>query len=149
MKALTIRQPHVEAILCGLKTIEVRGHATRHRGDLLLHASKRYGAAERERLALLRQRGIAIPEPDPGSRGALCGVVQLVDCRPITPADWERALMPPLEEDRLWAWELAEPERFPSPLPYPGRIFMFDVTDDELAQAAIAAMQRPVALTEA
>lgn len=149
MKALSIRQPNVEAILSGLKTVEVRGGATRHRGDLLLHASRRYGRAERERTALLRERGIPIAEPDRESLGALCGVVQVVDCRRMTPEDWPAALQPPIEEDGWWAWVLAEPERFPEPLPYRGHIFMFDVPDEALAEAAFAASARPPALTQA
>ena len=149
MKALSIRQPNVEAILCGHKTIEVRGTSTRHRGDLLIHASRIWGRAERERLALLRERGIAIEDPGPQARGAICGVVQLVDCRRLTTDDWTRALMPPIEDGAWWAWELAEPERFPSPIPYKGHLFPFDVADEDLARAALAAGERPPALTEA
>ena len=137
MKALSIRQPSLDAILAGRKTVEVRGHATRHRGDLLLHASRRFGRDERERLALLRARGIDLPEPSPSTLGALAGVAQLVDCRRMTDADWDAALMPPAEGE-YWAWELAEPERFPVPIPYPGRLFLFDVADDELAGLALA-----------
>ncbi len=148
MKAISIRQPAVEAILSGLKTVEVRGNATKHRGGLLLHASRRYGRAERQTTAWLRERGIPIAEPDPATLGALCGVVQLVDCHRLTPAEWTAALMPEAEVDGLWAWVLAEPERFPSPVPQRGRLFMFDVADD-LAGAAMASNGRPLALTEA
>jgi hypothetical protein len=148
MKALSIRQPYVDAILSGLKTVEVRGHATRHRGDLLIHASQRFGPAERERLALLRERGIVLPDPDRESLGALCGLVQVVDCHPIADDDWARALLPPIDEN-WWAWELAAPERFPAPIPYRGHLWMFQVTDEELAEAALKASERAVALTEA
>ena len=140
MKALSIRQPFVDAILAGHKTVEVRGHAIRHRGDLLLHASRRFGRDERERLGLIRARGIDLPDPEPASLGALVGIAQLVDCRRMTDADWEAALTDPVEGD-YWAWELAEPERFPAPLPYRGRLFVFDVSDEELAALALEARQ--------
>jgi ASCH domain-containing protein len=149
MKALSIRQPNVEAILSGRKTIEVRGTATRHRGDLLIHASRVWRRAERERLAVLRERGIAIEDPGQEARGAICGVVQLVGCRRMTADDWAPALMAPDEDGTWWAWELAEPERFPVPIPYKGHLFLFDVPDAELARAALAADERALALTEA
>lgn len=138
MKALSLRQPSVDAILAGRKTVEVRGHAIGHRGDLLLHASRRFGRDERERLAAIRARGIDLPDPDPSTLGALVGMVQLVACHRMTDADWDAALMAPVEGD-YWAWELAEPERFPVPLPYTGRIFVFEVGDEELARLAVTA----------
>lgn len=137
MRALTIRQPFVDAILAGHKTVEVRGHATRHRGDLLIHASQRFGRAERERVEQLHARGIALADPDPATLGALVGLVQLVDCRRMTDADWDAALLPRDQAD-LWAWELAAPERFPVPIPYRGRLFLFEVPDADLAAGALA-----------
>lgn len=41
MKALTIRQPWASLIAEGVKTIETRSWATKHRGPLAIHASKR------------------------------------------------------------------------------------------------------------
>lgn len=138
MKAISLRQPSVEAILSGLKTVEIRGSSTHHRGDLVLHASRHYGPAERERTALLRERGIDIAEPDHESMGALCGIVRVVDCRKVTPEDWAQALLPPLEDGTYWAWVLAEPVRFPAPIPYKGRLFVFDVPDQLLEGRAPA-----------
>ena len=138
MKALSLRQPSVDAILAGRKTVDIRGRATRHRGDLLVHASKTYGPAERERLALLRSRGVDLADPDPASLGALVGIVQLVGCRRATEEDWKRALAIPDGDGEHWAWELAEPERFPTPIPYRGAIRLFDVADEDLAAAVLA-----------
>ncbi len=45
--ALSIRQPWIELILSGLKTIEVRTWSTEYRGELWLHAGKK---ADREAL---------------------------------------------------------------------------------------------------
>ena len=138
MKALSLRQPSVDAILSGRKTVDIRGRATRHRGDLLIHASKTYGPAERERLAFLRSRGVELPDPDPAGFGALVGIVQVVDCRRATDEDWDRALAVPEGDGEHWAWELAQPERFPVPIPYRGSIRLFDVADEELAAAVLA-----------
>jgi hypothetical protein len=82
------------------------------------------------------------------SLGALCGVVQLVDCHRMAPGDWAPALVPPSDDGTYWAWVLAEPERFPAPIPFKGHLFLFEVSDEELARAA-AAPEPALALTQA
>ena len=123
MKALSIRHPWVDLILAGTKTIEIRTWATRYRGPLLLHASSAYGISERETAARLR-----LPAPDPATLGAVVGIAELVDCRPVRRADWKCAGLPPLE-GRLWAWVLAEP-RAVGPLPCPGKRTLFDLDQE-------------------
>lgn len=127
MKALSIRHPWVDLILAGTKTIEIRTWATRYRGPLLLHASSAYGISEREAAARLR-----LAPPAPSALGAVVGVAELVDCRPVRRADWKCAGLPPLE-GRLWAWVLAEP-RAVGPLPCPGKRTLFEL-DLELPAA--------------
>jgi hypothetical protein len=92
MKALSIRHPWVDLILAGTKAIEIRTWSTRHRGPLLLHASSAYGISEREAAARLR-----LPPPAPSTLGAVVGVAELVDCRPVRPDDWKGAGLPPLD----------------------------------------------------
>lgn len=41
MKAITIWQPYTEAIKQGLKTYETRSWATKYRGPIVIHASKK------------------------------------------------------------------------------------------------------------
>jgi len=41
MKVLSIKQPYVELILSGKKTIELRSWNTKFRGEFLVHASKK------------------------------------------------------------------------------------------------------------
>lgn len=134
MKALSIRHPHVTAILAGRRPLEVRAHATRHRGDLLLHAAAAFGGREQEELARIRALGVAVDAPEPGERGALVGLAQLVDCHPMSGPDWDRALLEP-RDGEWWAWELAGIERFPDPIPYRGRLFMWEVPDTEFEEA--------------
>ena len=127
MKALSIRHPWIDLIIAGSKTIEIRTWATRYRGPLLLHASSAYGISEREAAARLRR-----PAPDPATLGAVVGVAELVDCRPVRREDWKCAGLPRLE-GRLWAWVLARP-RAVGPLPCRGQRTLFDL-DQEVPPA--------------
>jgi len=40
MRALTIHQPWASLIAAGLKTIETRAWATKHRGQIVIHAGQ-------------------------------------------------------------------------------------------------------------
>jgi hypothetical protein len=126
MKALSIRQPWIDAIITGAKTVEVRARPTRHRGPLYLHASRTYGPAEREQLARLRGLGHELPEPDRGRLGALVAQARLVDCRPMREEDWAAALAPP-RTGRYWAWVLSGARRLRTPVAMKGRRTLFEV----------------------
>ncbi len=138
MKALSIRQPSISALLAGRKSIEVRSYSTPHRGDLLLHAAATFSWREREELQHLRRLGIDLSEPDRSQRGALVGLAQLSGCRRMTEADWDAALVE-AREGTWWAWELERVEAFPTPIPFRGRLFMWEVADTEF-EAALAAV---------
>ncbi len=78
--ALSVRQPWVELILPGRKSIEVRSWTTRHRGLLWLHA----GMARERRLLQrfhLDEKQLTF--------GALVGRCELTDCIAFTPATWD------------------------------------------------------------
>ncbi len=128
MKALSIRHPWVEAILAGAKTIEIRARPTRHRGELLLHASRTWTRRETEAVEQLRALGLDARRPPPERTGAILGKARLVDCRLMTEADWPPALLEP-RSGRLWAWELAAAEPLPAPVPLTGRRTLFEVDD--------------------
>jgi hypothetical protein len=125
MKALSIRHPWVDLILAGSKTIEIRTWSTRYRGPVLLHASSAYGISEREASARLR-----LPPPRPERMGAILGLAELVDCRPVRREDWDCAVLPPLE-GKLWAWVFAEP-RPVGPVPHAGNRTLFDIDEEVL-----------------
>jgi hypothetical protein len=126
MKAISIRQPWIGAILSGAKTVEVRARPTRHRGDLYLHASGTYGPAERGQLERLRELGHDLPAPDRERLGALVGRARLVDCRLMQPADWAAALAEP-RPGRLWAWVLTGAKPLRKPIKLKGQRTLFDV----------------------
>lgn len=137
MKALSMRHPSVSALLAGHRSVEVRSHRANHSGELLIHASATFGPTERQELERLRSLGLDLPEPSPEQRGALVGTAVLAGCHEMLPDDWDRALLPP-RDGEWYAWELEDVEEFPEPIPYPGRVFLFDVPDQVLAQAVSA-----------
>ena len=79
LRALSIRQPHAEAIMRGVKKIEYRSAPTKIRGDIYIYASLgRYSA--QEEAEMLADYGIDDVACDDLSRGVLVGTVELFDC---------------------------------------------------------------------
>ena len=111
--ALGVRQPWVELILRGIKTIEVRSQDTQVRGTIYLYASKKLSdfpaaieAARRHKL-----------DCDSLPLGVLVGSVEIAATRPTVPRDESAACIPAAMLKRNFAWELRNAQRFTSPLP--------------------------------
>lgn len=101
MRALSIRQPHAEAILRGIKTIEFRSQPTGIRERIYIYASLGRGD-EQEETDLLRKHGVMDAKSADLPRGVLVGTVELFDC---------------IQDDDGWfMWHLRKPERLPKPL---------------------------------
>ena len=79
MRALSIRQPHAEAIMRGVKGIEYRTRPTKVRGKIYIYASLgRYSAAEEAKM--MSEYGIEGVSCDDLPRGVIVGTVELHDC---------------------------------------------------------------------
>jgi hypothetical protein len=79
MRALSIRQPHAEAIMRGVKAIEYRTRQTNVRGRIYICASLgRYSAAEEAQM--MAEYGIGDVDCDDLPHGVLVGTVELYDC---------------------------------------------------------------------
>lgn len=104
MKALSVRQPHAGLIVVGIKRYETRSWHTRYRGDVLLCAS-------------------AAPS-NLGPAGVALAIVELIDCRPMTPADAPVACT--AYKSGLYVWELAN-VRLTRHFPVHGRLRLFEV----------------------
>ena len=111
--ALGVRQPWVELILRGVKTIEIRSLDTRVRGPIYLYASKKFSNLPAARVVLreheLEFRGLPA--------GLLVGSVEIKDTRPAAPGDTHAACVPAALLKKQFAWELRNPVRFAAPLP--------------------------------
>ena len=118
---LSIRQPWVELILLGRKTIEVRSWSTKHRGDLWLHAGKPVDAKA------CAATGTPASEL---RRGALVGVARVVECFEFDRASWARHQSAHLNyidfRPGLFGW-LLEGARRIEPVPYLGKLGLMKI----------------------
>jgi hypothetical protein len=141
MKAITIHPLWAWAIVHGPKRVENRTWATRHRGRLAIHASAQSTTARESDAvarALLERLGVKdIPADEDLVRGAVIGVVTLVDCWRLD--DDRRRLFdePPLGEDPFAegpvCWLLADVEPLDEPVPCRGRQQVWEVQIREAA----------------
>ena len=106
VRALSIRQPHAEAILRGAKKIEYRSGPTKIRGRILIYASLgRYSAKDES--AMMADYGIEDVACGNLSRGVLVGSVELFDC---DGGDWhvrkperaEKLVQPTKQPQPVW-----------------------------------------------
>ena len=121
MKALSIRQPWAELIVRGLQDVENRTWRAHHRGPLLIHATQ--GADE----AWYGDFGI----PEDAPRGALVGVVDVINCTRQRTNPWHGA--------GNWGFYLGNPRRFPRPIPSAGTLGLYDVPGRKVSRAVAAA----------
>jgi hypothetical protein len=90
MRALTVRQVWAWAIIYAGKDIENRSWPTRLRGTIAIHAAKGLTRAEYEEgvRCLPRHYRKEVPAFEDISRGAIIGVVDLVDCVTKSKSRW-------------------------------------------------------------
>jgi len=114
MYAISIEQSHAAEILAKLRPWPCRFWQTDYRGPLLIHARTPKPA-----------KGVWASDRGSGAN-ALMGVVELVDCIP--------SAHPGGDPDEVeYHWLLANPRTFVQPLPYPGRLGLFLVSEKVLA----------------
>lgn len=124
MKALSIRQPWADLIMEGKKTIELRKWSVSYRGKLAIHASQTVDESA------CRAHGI---DPRGLSTGVVIGVIDLVDIIELDEAGFTlhkaEHLAVSTYKEPLFGWVLANPEPLAHPVPYPGRMGLFNVPD--------------------
>jgi len=112
MRALSIRQPHVEAIMRGKKKVEYRTRPTKIRGRVYIYAALGRYPAEEEK-EMMAGYGIRDVSCDDLDRGVLVGTVEIWDCTERTDAsgNFEWHLRKPKRAERL-----REPKKQPQPV---------------------------------
>lgn len=133
MKCLSVRQPYAWAIIHGGKDTENREWATTYRGPLLIQAAKTRGVAdEKDWLEELAEIcSVQVPEFDGYARGAIIGLVQLVDCVRDSKSLFANA--------DCWHLVLSSPLAFRKPIEWKGQLGIFEVPDDVVMDAIVRA----------
>ena len=119
MKALTIKQPWIHAILSEGKDIENRTWKRDFRGWLALHAS-----AQPRRDARF-PRGIRIPDLHTLDYSAICGVARVVDIVPKSRSKW---FWHPDDDTTNYGWVLADVTALKTPISCKGTLGLWDVS---------------------
>lgn len=128
MKALTLTQPWATLVILDVKQNETRSWSSAHRGRLAIHAAKGWAREDREFAADLWARGILPVDPSQLPRGAVLGIVELIDVVPVTAF----RVLEPLErelgdyEPGRFAWCLRGVERFAEPVVAIGHLGLWD-----------------------
>ncbi len=153
MKCISLKQPWATLIILGIKRQEIRTWSTLYRGQLAIHACRKF-PEEAGRLcqvepfrSIFREFGISGGCDLP--KGAVLGVVQLADCRAATAQDQLTlenlahptfASIPGGEHGRRlgrWVWEFTDPRPLARPLPSRGQMGIYDlmISEMDLTQA--------------
>jgi hypothetical protein len=152
MRAITIHQPWASLITLGEKRYETRAWQTSHRGRVAIHAGRGLPADVRVVLGMPPFFEVlsrhAIRDNSQLIRGAVIGVAELVDCVPTETV--EREVAGTFEEQfgdfrpGRWAWKMIGAVAFAEPVPYRGKLGMFDVPDRILEPALCGSLAAAV-----
>ncbi|MCH8828170.1 MAG: ASCH domain-containing protein [Planctomycetes bacterium] len=110
--ALGVRQPWVELILRGVKTVEVRSQNTHVRGPIYLYAAKKFSTIDAAVLAAGREKINLETLP----LGMIVGTVEIVDCQPSRRKDVAAACVPSSYLKHQFSWRLENPQPLETPL---------------------------------
>ncbi len=104
LRALSLKQPWAWLVVNGFKNIENRTWQTKHRGPLLIHASRSLDLlTPTVHEEMRREYGVVLPEQF--QLGGIIGVVDVVDCVRKHPSKWKFR--------GSWGWVLENPRRLP------------------------------------
>lgn len=125
IRLLTVRQPWAWALIHGCKDVENRSHKVSYKGLLAIHAGKAdHNTLKRDDWKQFESEYFgkdvfADFDPSKEPRGAIIGVIEMVDCKPEHQVDsiW---CDDPGNEDGWFAWLVQKPIALPEPIPYRG-----------------------------
>jgi hypothetical protein len=123
MKAISIKNPYANLIICGFKPLEIRSRPTKYRGDVLICASKN----EVPWYQMYNPKcfvEFATTHNLYYNSGNAIGIVTIADCRPMCKEDEASAFLE--YKPGLWAYVLENPRRI-KPFDVCGNLGFFNV----------------------
>lgn len=133
MKALSVRQPWAWLLVHGIKDVENRTWATKYRGLLAIHAGQRADLHALQNILLYSEK---LPDcPWKELMGGIVGIVRLKDIEHarsdvVSSSPWAFALW------KYYHWIIEPVEAFDRPVPFKGRLGLFEVPDELLWRTA-------------
>jgi hypothetical protein len=143
MKCISLIQPWATLVILGVKGQETRTWGTLYRGELAIHAAKKFPEVARRLCqeepfrSILRRSGFMSGCDLP--RGAILGTVQLADCRAITDQD-QLSLDHLAYIDRSrgrWVWRFNNPKPLTRPLLSRGQMGIYNAAISQSGPAHI------------
>lgn len=123
MKAMSIKQPWVHAILCEGKDIENRSWQRSDRGWIAIHASQSPRTGDR------LPRGHETPDLKTLDYSAICGVARLVDIVTKSRSKW---FYHPDDGSINYGWVLADITRLLKPIECKGMLGLWEIPPNVL-----------------
>lgn len=146
MKAISLRQPWADWVVQGKKSLELRTWTVSYRGPVAIHASQ---TVNRE---VCLANGI---DPDSLTLGGVVGSVVLVDIIDVDAdrfqANQSRHMAQgmfdePKNGEKLYGWVLENARELSDPIPYHGRMGLFNIPDQLLTLNSQPVMPTPIKL---
>ena len=139
MKTITIKQPWAKLIVDGVKNIENRTWKTKFRGRVLIHAAKAKYENTFDLLSEAQFSSLSRDQYLEAYNGleysSIIGSVEIVDCVVNHPSVWAEKSYhyksnesnPDCDDDIIiYNWVLANPIKFPEPIPAKGKLSFWD-----------------------
>jgi len=123
MKAMSIKQPWVHAILREGKDIENRSWQRSYRGWIAIHAS------QSPRTGARLPRGHKTPDLKTLDYSAICGVARVVDIVTKSPSKWFHH---PDDDSINYGWVLADVKRLQKPIECNGMLGLWTIPPNVL-----------------
>lgn len=135
MKAISIWQPWASAIAEGHKLIETRHWPVSHRGEIAIHAARRWTGAELEYLQEFNERWPELALQPPLPLGAVVAVAEIKGC---ARTESLRGAISILEQelgnftDGRYGWLLTNVCKLAEPVVCRGKQGLFDISGEPL-----------------
>ena len=129
IKVLSLMQPWAELVVNGAKAIETRSWPTRYRGELYIHASKKFFYSDLELYYQDHFFRKNLPDPKKLITGAIIGKVNLVNVVAVEELDGKLSKQERTFGDYTtgrFAWILESPQRLSQPIPAAGKLSIWE-----------------------
>ncbi len=143
MHAISVPQPRASLLVHGVVRRETRLAQTPYRGVVAIHAGSKFPPAARALCYQEPYKSLLRRANHEGWRllpcGFILGTAELVACTSVQEIAWESGIEPDLGPYQAgsWVWDFANAVPFRIPVPAPGRMGLFQISDTLLSSAMV------------